>query len=109
MTVHNVYAQLMRYLFRPKPSTLDFIHAYSSFFALPSIFSVGIHIRTGDASMNSTESDKVNVRLDPSSAFEEPSNQSLLPSDGFKLQVLLRLRRCSRRSDPFRAAGPLDS
>jgi hypothetical protein len=51
LTVHTVYAQLMRYLLRPKPSTLDFIHQYSSFFALPSIYSVGIHIRTGDQSM----------------------------------------------------------
>lgn len=62
LTVHTAWAQLMRYLLRPKPSTLEFIHQYSSLFALPSIYSVGIHVRTGDQSMESPEGDAENVR-----------------------------------------------
>ncbi|GAA5884367.1 hypothetical protein JCM6882_002245 [Rhodosporidiobolus microsporus] len=58
LTWDTAYAQLMRYLFRPKPPVLDFVHAYSSLFSLPSVYSVGIQIRTGDQSMSDPNRDK---------------------------------------------------
>lgn len=50
-TPTNVYSCLVDYLVRPKPAVLQFITEYTSFFALPSIFSITVQIRTGDSSM----------------------------------------------------------
>ncbi|CAJ0848945.1 6421_t:CDS:2 [Entrophospora sp. SA101] len=45
---HTAFGCIVDYLFRPVPPALSFITQYSALFALPNIFSVGIHIRTGD-------------------------------------------------------------
>nr|CAG8487929.1 1558_t:CDS:2 [Entrophospora candida] len=45
---HTAFGCFLDYLFRPVPTALSFITQYTALFALPSIFSVGIHIRTGD-------------------------------------------------------------
>jgi hypothetical protein len=42
---------LINQLIRPKPTSLDFIAIYTSVFSPPSVFSVGIQIRTGDQSL----------------------------------------------------------
>lgn len=47
----TAYSCLINYLLRPKPAVLAFIAQYTSFFALPENFVVGIQIRTGDLSM----------------------------------------------------------
>jgi hypothetical protein len=47
----TAFACISQYLFRPKPAALDLITEYTSVFALPTVFSVGIQIRTGDASL----------------------------------------------------------
>lgn len=44
----TAYNCLISYLIRPKPAALMFIQQYSSLFALPSVFSIGIQVRTGD-------------------------------------------------------------
>ncbi|CAG8779810.1 9138_t:CDS:2, partial [Dentiscutata erythropus] len=49
---HTAIGCILDYLFRPVPEALWFITEYTSLFALPSIFSVGIQIRTGDSKMN---------------------------------------------------------
>lgn len=51
----TAYACLLSYLIRPRPSVSSFINQYASLFALPSVFSIGIQIRTGDYSMVSDE------------------------------------------------------
>ncbi|GAA5857662.1 hypothetical protein JCM8547_004321 [Rhodosporidiobolus lusitaniae] len=61
LTTSNIYAQLVHYLFRPKLEAFMFIHEYTSLFALPSIFAVGIQIRTGDVYMRDPELDVVNT------------------------------------------------
>nr|CAG8601412.1 5690_t:CDS:2 [Entrophospora candida] len=45
---HTAFGCIVDYLFRPVPPALSFITQYTALFALPNIFSVGIHIRTGD-------------------------------------------------------------
>ncbi|CAJ0893276.1 1148_t:CDS:2, partial [Entrophospora sp. SA101] len=45
---HTAFSCVLDYLFRPVAPALSFITEYSALFALPSIFSVGIHIRTGN-------------------------------------------------------------
>ncbi|BGP27739.1 hypothetical protein JCM10295v2_006714 [Rhodotorula toruloides] len=57
----TAFACISEYLFKPKPPALDLITQYTSVLALPTIFSVGIHIRTGDQSMRDDEYDKVNT------------------------------------------------
>lgn len=57
----TAFACISEYLFKPKPPALDLITQYTSVLALPTIFSVGIHIRTGDQSMRDEEYDKVNT------------------------------------------------
>lgn len=47
----TAYACLLPYMIRPKPPVQAFINQYASFFALPSVFSIGVQIRTGDYSM----------------------------------------------------------
>lgn len=39
---------ILDYLFRPKPTSMAFITQYTSLFALPNVFSVGIQIHTGN-------------------------------------------------------------
>ncbi|GAA5919297.1 hypothetical protein JCM6882_007830 [Rhodosporidiobolus microsporus] len=56
-----VYSCLINYLLRPKAAVLDFIAQYSSLFALPEFFVVGIQVRTGDQSMWATRKDTVNT------------------------------------------------
>ncbi|GAA5903418.1 hypothetical protein JCM6882_006543 [Rhodosporidiobolus microsporus] len=51
LTPSTIYAQLVHFLFRPKLEVLLFINEYTSLFALPSVFAVGIQVRTGDAFM----------------------------------------------------------
>ncbi|BGP35475.1 hypothetical protein JCM10296v2_007313 [Rhodotorula toruloides] len=57
----TAFACISEYLFKPKPPVLDLITQYTSVLALPTIFSVGIHIRTGDQSMRDEVYDKVNT------------------------------------------------
>ena len=57
----TTFGCILNYLFRPKPPALDFISKYTSVLTLPSVFSVGIQIRTGDASMKSAEYDATNT------------------------------------------------
>ncbi|GAA6039174.1 hypothetical protein JCM8097_000453 [Rhodosporidiobolus ruineniae] len=57
----SAFACISQYLFKPKPPALDLISEYTSALALPTVFSVGIHIRTGDRSMKDAEYDKVNT------------------------------------------------
>ncbi|CAG8642237.1 10453_t:CDS:2 [Gigaspora rosea] len=52
---HTAIGCILDYLFRPVPEALWFITEYTSLFALPSIFSVGIQIRTGDSKMNNKD------------------------------------------------------
>lgn len=47
----SAFGCILNYLFRPKPPVLDFITEYTSLFSLPTVFAVGIQIRTGDAEM----------------------------------------------------------
>ncbi|GAA5919295.1 hypothetical protein JCM6882_007829 [Rhodosporidiobolus microsporus] len=61
LTSSSIYAQLVHFLFRPKLEVLSFINEYTSLFALPSVFAVGIQIRTGDAYMRNPELDAVNT------------------------------------------------
>ncbi|ORY90938.1 hypothetical protein BCR35DRAFT_275012 [Leucosporidium creatinivorum] len=51
LTATTAYSCLLPYLIRPKKSALEFINQYTSFFALPSVFVVGVQIRTGDFSL----------------------------------------------------------
>ncbi|GAA5865484.1 hypothetical protein JCM1840_001413 [Sporobolomyces johnsonii] len=57
----TAFACISQYLFRPKPPALNLITDYTSVLALPSVFSVGIHVRTGDLSMKDPEYDKINT------------------------------------------------
>ncbi|GAA6050866.1 hypothetical protein JCM3770_005746 [Rhodotorula araucariae] len=57
----TAFACISEYLFKPKQPALDLITQYTSVLALPTIFSVGIHIRTGDQSMRDPEYDRVNT------------------------------------------------
>ncbi|GAA6060365.1 hypothetical protein JCM10212_004549 [Sporobolomyces blumeae] len=57
----TAFACINQYLFRPKPPALNLIAEYTSVLALPSVFSVGIHVRTGDRSMKDSEYDKTNT------------------------------------------------
>ncbi|GAA5988756.1 hypothetical protein JCM5350_002927 [Sporobolomyces pararoseus] len=57
----TAFACINQYLFRPKPPALNLISEYTSVLSLPSVFSVGIHVRTGDRSMKDTEYDKINT------------------------------------------------
>ncbi|GAA5985607.1 hypothetical protein JCM10908_007039 [Rhodotorula pacifica] len=57
----TAFSCISDYLFRPKPAALDLITQYTSVMALPTVFSVGIHIRTGDQSMRDPQYDKVNT------------------------------------------------
>jgi hypothetical protein len=56
----SAFSCILNYLFRPKPAALDFITQYTSVLSLPTVFSVGIQIRTGDASMKDAEYDRMN-------------------------------------------------
>ncbi|SGY17556.1 BQ5605_C015g07818 [Microbotryum silenes-dioicae] len=53
----SAYACLSEYLFRPKANALRFMVQYTSLFALPSVFSVALQIRTGDQSMEFAKND----------------------------------------------------
>lgn len=55
LKVTTAYACLIKYLFRPKPAVLAFIAQYTSLFALPGNFVIGIQIRTGDLSLESPD------------------------------------------------------
>ncbi|GAA5892813.1 hypothetical protein JCM6882_000586 [Rhodosporidiobolus microsporus] len=57
----TAFACISQYLFKPKPPALDLISEYTSALALPTVFSVGIHVRTGDRSMKDLEYDKINT------------------------------------------------
>ncbi|GAA5906008.1 uncharacterized protein JCM6883_002523 [Sporobolomyces salmoneus] len=57
----TAFACINQYLFRPKPPALNLISEYTSVLTLPSVFSVGIHVRTGDRSMKDREYDKINT------------------------------------------------
>lgn len=51
LKMNAAYSCLIKYLLRPKPAVLAFVSQYTSFFALPENFVIGIQIRTGDLSM----------------------------------------------------------
>lgn len=51
MVYATSYTCLMNYLIRPKAPVLEFINQYTSFFSLPSVFVIGIQVRTGDDAM----------------------------------------------------------
>ncbi|SCZ98362.1 BZ3500_MvSof-1268-A1-R1_Chr3-2g06320 [Microbotryum saponariae] len=53
----TIYRCLLNYIVRPKPSSLEFITRYTSYFSLPSVFSVGLQIRTGDRAMTNLATD----------------------------------------------------
>ncbi|SGY49645.1 BQ5605_C001g00802 [Microbotryum silenes-dioicae] len=53
----SVYACMTDYLFTPKASAQRYMVQYSSLFVLPSVFSVSMQIRTGDANMESADAD----------------------------------------------------
>ncbi|GAA5865572.1 hypothetical protein JCM8547_007653 [Rhodosporidiobolus lusitaniae] len=57
----TAFSCISQYLFQPKPPAIDLISEYTSVLALPTVFSVGIHVRTGDKSMKDLEWDKVNT------------------------------------------------
>ncbi|GAA5820905.1 hypothetical protein JCM11251_001870 [Rhodosporidiobolus azoricus] len=57
----TAFACISQYLFKPKPPALDLISEYTSVLALPTVFSVGIHVRTGDRSMKDLDYDKINT------------------------------------------------
>lgn len=61
LKVTTAYACLIKYLFRPKPAVLAFIAQYTSFFALPENFVIGIQIRTGDLSLYAASKDVINT------------------------------------------------
>ncbi|CAH1756189.1 23155_t:CDS:2 [Entrophospora sp. SA101] len=46
---HTAFGCFLDYLFTPIPPALSFITQYTALFALPNIFSVGIHIQVGDS------------------------------------------------------------
>ncbi|KAM0754665.1 hypothetical protein T439DRAFT_352662 [Meredithblackwellia eburnea MCA 4105] len=48
MSISSSYTCLVDFLLRPKPEVLSFMTHYTSLFSLPTIFTVGIQIRTGD-------------------------------------------------------------
>ncbi|KAL8290250.1 hypothetical protein RQP46_003189 [Phenoliferia psychrophenolica] len=70
----TAFSCILNYLFRPKPAALGFISDYSSLFALPSVFSIGIQIRTGDASMKDPDYDLTNT-LEVHSSFFKCADQ----------------------------------
>ncbi|KAK4699079.1 hypothetical protein P7C70_g7187, partial [Phenoliferia sp. Uapishka_3] len=70
----KAFSCILNYLFRPKPEALGFISDYSSVFALPSVFSIGVQIRTGDASMKDPDYDATNT-VDVHSAFFKCADQ----------------------------------
>lgn len=47
----NIFSCIIDYLVRPVPSVLSFISRYSALLRLPTVFSVGIQIRTGDTAL----------------------------------------------------------
>ncbi|KAI5478721.1 putative glycosyltransferase [Pseudohyphozyma bogoriensis] len=51
----SAYSCLTDYLIRPKLDVNNFISQYTSFFQLPSIYTISIQIRTGDASMHKAD------------------------------------------------------
>ncbi|KAL8287581.1 hypothetical protein RQP46_003439 [Phenoliferia psychrophenolica] len=55
LTASSSYACLMDYLFRPKADTLRFVTEYTSLFALPTVYSIGLQIRLGDYEMGHPE------------------------------------------------------
>ncbi|ORY58335.1 hypothetical protein BCR35DRAFT_247179, partial [Leucosporidium creatinivorum] len=70
MRMSTAYSCLLNQLLRPKPTSLDFITNYTSVFSLPSTFSVGIQIRTGDESLVSGDTDLMNTVERHSQFFE---------------------------------------
>ncbi|BGP20168.1 hypothetical protein JCM10213v2_008303 [Rhodosporidiobolus nylandii] len=57
----SAFACISQYLFKPKPPAMSLISQYTSVLALPSVFSIGIHVRTGDRSMRDPEWDQLNT------------------------------------------------
>jgi hypothetical protein len=82
-TMEHAYASLINYLIRPKPSSLAFINQYTSLFALPSVFTIGIQIRTGDLYMASLASGSSRSRSLPSCLYSaRPRTTWSTPSNG---------------------------
>ncbi|GAA6013163.1 hypothetical protein JCM10207_006191 [Rhodosporidiobolus poonsookiae] len=69
LTSTNAFACLISYLLRPAPPALELIAQYTSVLALPSVFSVGIHVRTGDRSMKDREWDETQNTVKRHSQF----------------------------------------
>lgn len=49
--LNTMYSCLVNYLIRPKAAAIALIAQYTSFFALPQNFVIGVQIRTGDKAM----------------------------------------------------------
>lgn len=95
----NAFSCILNYLFRPKPTALAFIADYTSVFSLPSVFSVGIQIRTGDASMKDADYDATNT-VDIHSSFFKCADQLAdtykLPDQKVRLRLLIFRGEASR-------------
>jgi hypothetical protein len=78
----TAFACISQYLFQPKPPALNLISDYTSVLALPSVFSVGIHVRTGDVFMKEPDKDKINTGTSflPTFSFPSAPTHALLPS-----------------------------
>ncbi|SGY17530.1 BQ5605_C015g07811 [Microbotryum silenes-dioicae] len=72
----TAYACMSDFLFRPKPNPLRFIAEYSSFFSLPTVYSIAIQIRTGDDAMVSSVLQT--VRASPLLFVDEPPTSILI-------------------------------
>lgn len=57
----TAFGCILNYLFRPKPTAQAFISDYTSVMSLPTVFTVGLQIRTGDMSMKDPEYDEQNT------------------------------------------------
>ncbi|GAA5988297.1 hypothetical protein JCM11641_006654 [Rhodosporidiobolus odoratus] len=61
LKLESAYSCLLNYLLRPKPAVLAFIAQYTSMFALPEYFVVGLQVRTGDNAMWASRKDAINT------------------------------------------------
>ncbi|GJN94369.1 hypothetical protein Rhopal_007448-T1 [Rhodotorula paludigena] len=57
--LNTMYSCLINYLIRPKAAAIALIAQYTSFFAMPRNFVIGVQIRTGDKNMWSTDAETV--------------------------------------------------
>lgn len=79
----TAFSCLVHSLLTPKPAAQHLIQTYASLFALPTVFSIGLQIRTGDSSMRTAEYDQQNT-VERHEAFftcaEQVAKRYALPS-----------------------------